>query len=133
MYDCCRTLHQVVGFATLHLGLGSSLTSVADPVVVACVVGFWKARGLAPHTIKLRVQHITQAVSFVSSNYCPKEAGCRMLSETSTHLWFQNLSAKVLAEAKKSPKKLYTVELWEAWVFAKEDYIAFLEEIQVGF
>ena len=128
----CRTLCQVVGFANLFLGQRASLTCVADPVVVACVVGFWKARGLAAYTIKLRVQHISQASHFVESNYCPKEDGWQGKKGLYPRLWFKNLSAAVLAEAQRSPQKLYSVELWEAWEFAREDYLRFVEEVQVG-
>jgi len=60
-----RTIQQVVGFGYLHLHTGPTMTVLLDKAVVTAVLGFWKARDLSPHTIKLRVQHITQAQAFI--------------------------------------------------------------------
>lgn len=126
---------QVVGYATKFLNLAPDLTVLRDPVVVAGVVGFFQARGLAPMTVKLRVQHITQGSSFVSTRFCPQPRGCSVESaEVASQIttWFKKLSAKVLEEAQKQPKKLYSVELWEAWDFATRDWVAFVQEFQVS-
>lgn len=120
---------QVIGFATKHLGLAPTIVYIKDPIVVAGVCGFWRDRGLAPMTIKIRVQHIVQATSFVDSGYCPGAQGTTMSNQTKK--WFANLSAKALAEAGRQPKKLYNVALWEAWEFATSDYLAFLAAFKV--
>lgn len=126
---CCL---QVVGFAHKHLGMSPSMTVVQDPVVVTAVVGLWKGRGLSPWTIKVRVQHIVQAQAFVSSRYCPKEAGWTDCFNTQqAKCWYKNLGAKVLAEAEKHPKKMFNVGLWEAWQHARTEYVAFVLEFKV--
>lgn len=100
---------------------------------MAAIIGFWKARGLSPHTIKLRVQHITQAQGFITSRYCPKQPSYVPPHEDvdESKAWWKNLSAKVLAEAMKAPKHPFNMHLWEAWEFARLDYIAFLSELKV--
>lgn len=106
---------------------------VTDPVVVAAVCGFWEARGLAPMTIKLRVQHMTQCTTFVGTRYCPTvpTVAVSPTIKEEQQDWFRRLSAKALADAQRQPKKLYNVDLWEAWEFATRDYVAFLVEFQV--
>lgn len=124
-----------MGFATKFLDLEPSVTLLRNPVVVAGVVGFWEARGLAPMTIKLRVQHIRETSSFVATRFCPKSAAYRPDTAEEAILinaWFKRLSAKVTAEAERQPKKLYNVELWEAWDFATREWVAFIRELQVG-
>lgn len=157
-----RTLCQVVGFAHHYLGLEPSLAviqvgawtcsqfdtvwlalhppptpppCVQDPVVVAGVCGFWEARGLAPMTIKLRVQHITQGTSFVDTRYCPKGPGAQRVgvaTQAQLQAWFKRLSAYALAEADRQPKRLYNVELWEAWDFAIQEFVGFMVQFKVG-
>lgn len=126
---------QVVGYATKFLNLAPDLAVLRDPVVVAGVVGFFQARGLAPMTIKLRVQHITQGSSFVPTRFCPKARAYTVETAEETALinnWFKRLSAKVLEEAQRQPKKLYCVDLWEAWDFATYDWVDFVQEFQVS-
>ena len=103
---------QVVGFAAKFLNLAPDLTLLRDPVVVAGVVGFFHARGLAPMTIKLRVQHITQGSSFACTRFCPKDR--RYIVETAAeaaeiNTWLKKLSAMVLEEAQ--PLETVTVRL----------------------
>ena len=129
-----KSMAQVVGFCTSKLSMAPSLGVLLDPVAMAVVCGFWRARGLSPMTIKLRVQHITQGVPFVTSRYCPKERGHSGWSQdhiNQTQAWYKKLNAKALAEAERAPKKEYNVGLWEAWEFARKDYVAFLLELKV--
>lgn len=102
-------------------------------MVIAALVGFWQERGLAPMTIKMRLQHITQAAAFVNTSYCPKERGDKWSQAqiTKTKAWYKRISAWALKEAERQPTKLYSVGLWEAWEFARKDYVAFCMELKV--
>lgn len=127
-----RTISQVVGFATSKLGFFPSMTVVANPIVVSAVCGFWQARGLSPWTIKLRIQHMSQAFKFVKSKYCPRQNDWEEEHLKLTEDWYKNLIAKALAEAKKHPKRDHNQHLWEAWDFATKDWVAFLMRFKVN-
>ncbi len=126
-----RTLSQFVGFCFSKLGLTTSITHVLNPVAVAAACGFWEARGLSPATIKIRVQHLTQAAPFVSSKYCPKQQDWSREHLAQCHEWFKKLSAKALADYSRAPKKTHNVHLHEAFLFATKDWVAFLVEFKV--
>ncbi len=126
-----RTISQFVGFCYSKLGMSPNITHVMNPVAVSAACGFWKARGLAPATIKLRVQHIVQAVPFAHSKYCPKQQEWSQAHITQMDEWCKKLSAKALSDYQRSPKKGFNVHLQESWDFAREDWIKFLVAFQV--
>ena len=85
-------------------------------------------------TIKMRLQHIIQAASFVNTNYCSKERGERwgQAKMDQCKTWYKRVASYALAEAERQPKKLYSVSLYEAWDFAVKDFVEFAQELKVG-
>lgn len=126
-----RTLCQYIGFCYSKLELPPNITHVLNPVAVSAACGFWEARGLSPATIKLRVQHLTQAAPFVSSKYCPRQQEWSRSHLSQCQSWFKKLSAKALADYSKAPKKTHNVHLHEAFDFSSKDWVAFTLEFKV--
>lgn len=126
-----RTVCQFVGFCYSKLGVAPTLTHVMNPVSIFAACGFWKASGLAPATIKLRLQHIVQAVPFAYSKYCPRQQDWAKTHIAQLKDWCKKLSARALSDYQRSPKKEYNVHLHEAWEFARDDWVLFLKAFQV--
>lgn len=73
-----KTILWVVGVSHMHLNTG----------------------GLSSHTVKLRVQHITQAKASIASGYYPKQPSyvSPNVNVDESKAWCKNLNAKVLVE-----------------------------------
>lgn len=102
-----------------------------QPIVIHQLVALWKGRQLAPDTIKLRLQHLAQAVVFVGSNYCPKRHPWTQPHKTQLKEWYRKLCALALHDCRLQPRKVYNQHLWEAWEAARSAYRQFLGAFEV--
>lgn len=104
-----------------------------QPHVLAKYWGFMVARQLQPNTIKLRMQEITQASTFVLSTHFvwPKTPELHT-PEHSLHLgwWNSDVMAKCRGRAVEQPKDLPLMTLWEAWQHAWQQWQDWLQNYE---
>jgi hypothetical protein len=138
-----RSINHFIGYLVLHLNLGATMEHILVPDYVAQYWGFLLARinnkgeaGLTPDTIKLRMQHLDQAIEFVISQHCPPKTKLKRSKEYMEALvsWYTNLMSTCLAKckAKISIPKHDITTLWRCWEYSEVEMKTWVQDFVVS-